>query len=99
MNCKICGKKVSNGIVLHSDCFEQLRPVWHSPEEKPLQHIETALIDDVEEPFSVSDPVLCEYNDGALDVARYYSDDVTADAWVKHDGTVINPVRWMIIPK
>ena len=99
MKCKICGGQVWSGALLHTHCLEQLQPVWHSHEEKPPTHIETILIDDVEEPFSISDPVLCEYNDGALDVARYYSDDVMADAWVKHDGTVIKPTRWMVIPK
>lgn len=98
MKCKICGGTVWSGVVLHPQCFEQLQPVWHSPEEKPETHIETELIDGVEEPFSVSEPVLCEYN-VAYDVARYYSDDALEDAWVKHDGTVIKPTRWMVIPK
>lgn len=44
MRCVICGDVVRVGHAVHNSCFEHLLPVWHSPDERPATHIETAMI-------------------------------------------------------
>ena len=101
MKCKICGGTVWSGVVLHPHCFEQLQPVWHPGCEKPPTHIEIIRIDDENEPVEISGEFLCEYGEEAEHcVAKFYAgDEHCGDSWVKKDGTVIKPTRWMVIPK
>lgn len=48
----------------------------------------------------VSGEFLCEYGEKEHCVAKFYpGDKICGDSWVKKDGTVIKPTRWMAIPR
>ena len=43
MKCAICGRPVTSGVVLHTECFE--RHLWHNAGEHPPVHTEFYEID------------------------------------------------------
>lgn len=52
MKCAICGRPVTSGVVLHTECFE--RNHWHNADEHPPVHTEFYEIDGEETPCEVS---------------------------------------------
>lgn len=97
--CKCCGGAVWSGVVLHSTCFERMCPVWHPGDETPPTHIETWETDRGDEPFSVSEQLLCELKDGSRVLARYYATD-DDQVWISDPNCcVVEVTRWMVIPK
>ena len=98
MKCKICGGTVWSGVVLHSRCFEQLRPVWHPESDTPPTLVKVYETDEGKEPFNVSDELLCELADGSHVLASYHAADDEI-AWITADGCVVKVSRWMEIPE
>jgi len=95
--CKCCGGTVWSGVLLHTHCFEQLRPVWHPEVENPESHVEFLETDDGAVAYHVSDEVLVKDSDGWRGIARLHYDDDDR-AWLTHDGTPVDVVAWMPIP-
>lgn len=92
MKCAICGRPVTSGIVLHTECFE--RRLWHNADEHPQVHTEFYEIDGEETPCEVSHPILCETKSGRYVVARF---DGETSEWFCDDGSMPKVYRWMHI--
>jgi hypothetical protein len=43
MNCAICGRPVTSGVVLHTECFE--RHIWHNTDERKMSDYEKTISD------------------------------------------------------
>lgn len=97
MRCKICGDVVRVGHAVHNSCFERLLAVWHPETETPMTHVEHIETDEGQEPYNVSDDLICKTARGGHVLAKLYFTD-NERAWIMHDGCLVDVVKWMYIP-
>lgn len=96
--CKCCGGTVWSGVLLHSECYEQLRQIWRPEDENPETTVEFLETDEGKVPYNVSDKVLVKTSDGRRGIARLHY-TASERVWLTYDGTMIDVVGWMPIPK
>lgn len=93
MKCKVCGKPVISGIVLHTECFNPnpWRIVGIDPDPETFR----VVIEEEDFEYLVSYPVLCETVDGEYKIARFDP----SFGWFCEDGSCPKMARWMPIPE
>ena len=96
--CKICGGNVWCGVVLHTECFERLRPIWHPETDTPMTHVEYIETDEGQEPYNVSEDLICKTARGGHVLAKLHFTN-NERAWIMHDGCLVDVVKWMYIPE
>ena len=98
MRCKICGDVVRVGHAVHNSCFERLLSVWHPETETPMTHVEYIETDEGQEPYNVSEDLICKTARGGHVLAKLHFTD-NERAWIMHDGCLVEVVKWMYIPE
>ena len=91
MRCRVCGKPVMTGVVLHEDCF---RPRWRIVGVDPDPETYKEVIEEDGFEYQVSDMVFCKTVDGEPKIARFDP----SFGWFCEDGSCPQIVRWMPIP-
>ena len=95
MRCRVCGKPVMTGVVLHEDCFKLCQPSpWRIVDVDPEPETHREVIEEDNFEYQVSDPVLCETVDGEHKIGRFDP----SFGWFCEDGSCPKMARWMPIP-
>ena len=95
--CKVCGEPVTNGIVLHSKCWDVLmRTDWFSAKYPPAA-IHKGRSEEEDYEWTYSDEVLLYNEEDGVQIGILVVEP-TATTWLLRNGNVMEAMYWMPLP-